>query len=99
MNVTVHALLPGREPPKLDCEIECPEYLSCEELIKKSVDQFRCEVPFSEDPKLYSLRMAEKDGQPDMDFPKINGSQKIGQIGFKNFTLMFEDKALQALQK
>ena len=39
--------------------------------------------------------MAEKDGSPDMDFPKVGPTQKIGQIGVKNFTLMLGEGALE----
>lgn len=40
------------------------------------------------------MRIADTDGNPDTDFPKINGTQKIGQIGATSLALCFETEAL-----
>ena len=49
--------------------MEMREYLTCEEVIKKSVDEFSKTQSLSDDLSLYHLRIANKDGSPDMDFP------------------------------
>lgn len=60
-------------------QIEVPDYLQCEDLVKKSLKSFnedmeKEEIPYEFDisQKDYFFRIAKKNGKPKTDFPKID---------------------------
>ena len=69
------------------------DYYTCAELINKAIQAFKPDVKLSESLDLYTLRVADKNGDPDLDFPKIDKAQKILAIGMMNFALVIDRAA------
>ena len=78
---------------KAESEFECEDFLTNEELMIKAIKEFSKQFELSSDQEFYELRIAEADGDPDTDFPKINLSKIVGQLGFTNLSLCGKEGA------
>jgi len=88
----------SKDNVKFDTIIELPQSSTVGLAIKEVIPIFnsifvnqKCSFSLAEDTNSYELFVAKKNGQPNPDFPALDPSQVLTQIGVQRFTLVEKD--------